>query len=1042
MQADKNIHLVRPKFPALPAGRQISSPKFQEGFSQGLGLGTWGLGLGAFLKCRNLPHSLHNYPFILLLFILIQINSLYAQDPLLRHYATNEGLPSDKISPMIQDKDGFIWFGTDVGVTRFDGIKFRNFTIEDGLSDNFIVIVKSDSKGRVWFGGYNGTVSYWLNGKIYNATSDTLLRGITAEWCFVNIFEDHENNIWFISANEYLILKKNKIIRNDNTPDIGLHCVINSKSGPISVFGSGFFIQNSKKLKLRYRFLSNFTFQSKYLQFSDGSFIFLSYYGVVLQDDTVQKLIIPFNEDLHNVKLPGFALSADSLLWISTQGLGLYCYDLKNPSNSPKIYLKNKLTSYVLADKEGNIWISTLNDGLYMIPVWGEKVIVYNKDNGLASNQCYAINKLNTGELFVGMHRGKLNLISDTNISDFKMYNSFNLNNRVNRIISQNDDVWIATDIWVIHYNSKTACHHIIKCRDSINVYLAYIRQMNAGDLGLGNNKIYIAGSLYKFEYPVKCEMNSYATIIREKSYGKNFSIFCDRSGQIWYGDRGGLKSIKDSSFFDHSGEDVLLTNRINSITETMDSTLVLATHGVGLLFYKNGKIVNRITSAQGLCDNICRRVFVHKDRVYVCTPSGLSVLFYSKGVIQSIQNLNTGNFLPSNQVYDIFADDEDISVATLNGVAVISQGVFEKIKPIIPLLSITEIRVNDSLISLEGDYNFSYKQNSLKVSFIGINFQRPNEVNYRYRLKNNQPWNSTKNTSLEFSFLPPGDYNFHIQARVQNGNWSPLQSFAFTISPPFWNTIWFRIIIILALALLTYLIVKRRLIINRKKQEEKLKIEKQIAELEQQALQTMMNPHFIFNVMNSIQHFINSNNKESANNYLTDFATLIRMNLSISYKKFIPLDEEINYLNLFLKFEKLRFGDKLTYEINVDPAIDASEVTVAVMMIQPFVENAVWHGILPMKDKGHIRVQIDKEADDLIKIRVEDNGVGIDQKFITDDYISQTNGSHGLSMTMQRLILLGKTSGHRLYIRYQHLHPEKENKGTIAELILPAVFY
>jgi len=202
------------------------------------------------------------------------------------------------------------------------------------------------------------------------------------------------------------------------------------------------------------------------------------------------------------------------------------------------------------------------------------------------------------------------------------------------------------------------------------------------------------------------------------------------------------------------------------------------------------------------------------------------------------------------------------------------------------------------------------------------------------------------------------------------------------------------------------------------------------------------MNPHFIFNVMNSIQSFINTNDKDAANQYLADFATLIRMNLAISYKKYIPLDEEINYLNLYLKFEKLRFGNNLTYEIIADPNIDTSESTIAVMMIQPFIENAVWHGILPIKDKGHIHVQIDKDGDDLIKIKVEDDGIGIDQKYLKDDFLSQINESHGLSMTMQRLILLGKSSVHELYIRYKHLHPEMENKGTIAELVLPAMFY
>ena len=1001
-----------------------------------------------------------NYQIILSFCLWFLVINLNAQDPLLRHYTTNDGIPSDKISPMIQDKDGFIWFGTDVGVTRFDGIKFRNFTLSDGLSDSHILKVKTDSKGRVWFLGQNGTVSYWLHGKIYNASSDTLLRDISTTSSdtllkdrrttsyFANLFEDYDNRLWFISTIKTVILDENKITILSGRSGI----VINCKSGPIfghygSPYNSPYFSKYVSGKLTKFELQYNLRPFSRYLPLPDGSVLFLSYKGVVWQEDTVQKLIIPFERAYSNGIFISMALSTDSLVWITVQGYGLYCYDLKIPIKSPKIYLKNKLTEHVLADKEGNIWISTLNEGLYMIPVWGEEVIVFNKENGLSYNQCYSICKLETGELLVGMDEGKVNLISNNKIFNVETYGCSNLNNRVYRILSRNDDVWIATQYGLMHQNKKTGCNHLIDDPEHynwINGGNGLQRIMWLRDIALGDNKIYIANQNRKFEYPIKCQQKSFnwATRIEVNKYSKNYSIYCDYSGQLWYGTTKGLKSIKDSSFIDRSKEDVLLTKRINSIAETKDSTLVLATHGFGVLFYKNGKIVKRLSSTEGLCNDICRRVFVHKDRIYVCTPSGLSVLLYLNGAIKFIQNLNTNNFLPSNQVNDVFADDEDISVATMNGVAMINQRVFEKIKPIIPLLSITEIMINDSIISLDGENIFSYKNNSLKISFIGINYQKPHEVNYRYRIKEDQSWNTTENTILEFSFLPPGEYIFQIQARVQNGNWSPVKSFAFTIKPPFWNTFWFRLLVILFLLFLGYCFVKRSLKKRRKKQEEKVKIEKQIAALEQQALQTMMNPHFIFNVMNSIQSFINTNDKEAANQYLADFATLIRMNLAISYKKYIPLDEEINYLNLYLKFEKLRFGNNLTYEIIADPNIDTSESTIAVMMIQPFIENAVWHGILPIKDKGHIHVQIDKDGDDLIKIKVEDDGIGIDQKYLKDDFLSQINESHGLSMTMQRLILLGKSSVHELYIRYKHLHPEMENKGTIAELVLPAMFY
>ncbi|NQU54143.1 MAG: hypothetical protein HQ522_16570, partial [Bacteroidetes bacterium] len=726
---------------------------------------------------------------ILSLFLaLVNLAELFAQNPLLRHFTSNEGLPGTTLYSMVQDRDGFLWFATDVGVARFDGINFQNYTISDGLSDNRIFNIKPDSKDRVWFMGSNGTVSYWLKGKIYNATSDTFLRNITSRTPFINCFEDNKNRLWFISGHENIILEKNQLKRFERWTDI----FINSKSGPIvgrasSHSFSRYTGQELIEFKLRH-YLIPF---SKFSTLPDGSVLFVSKEGIVWQSDTVQKVIIPYEWESSPGIMAGLALSVDSLLWITVQGIGLYCYDLKKPLLEPKIYLKGKLTKDVLADREGNIWISTINEGLYMIPVWGEKVIVFNKENGLASNPCYSINKLKTGELLVGMDEGKVNLISGNKIFNVKTYDCDNLENKVSRILSRNDDVWIASEYGIVHQNKKTGCDHFIKDSSHLKWAEDYQRIMHINDLSLGADKIYITATNTKFEYPLNCQKtsNHWATSIRAKRYIYNSSFYCDHSGQLWNGTFQGLFSILDDSVIDHSKEDTLLTKQIISIAETKNSIMVLGTYGFGVLFYKDGKILKRVTRTEGLCNDICRKIFVHKDRVYVSTPSGVSVLHYLNGKILSIQNLNTGNFLPSNHVNDVFADDENISVATMNGVAVISQDVFENIKPVLPFLSFTEISVDDSIISLEGVHRFPYKKNSLKIRFIGINFQKPHEVNYRYRLKENQTWKTTENNHLEMSFLPPDDYYFQLQARVQNGKWSPPKSFVFTITPPFWKT-------------------------------------------------------------------------------------------------------------------------------------------------------------------------------------------------------------------------------------------------------------
>ncbi len=956
-----------------------------------------------------------------LYFILIIATKVFAQFPLLRHYTTNDGIPSDKISPMIQDKDGFIWFGTDVGVTRFNGIKFQNFTLSDGLSDNNIVKVKSDSKGRVWFLGSNGTVSYWYNGKIFNSHSDTILKYITATTSFIDFFEDHQNRLWFLSGNEMLVLSKNKIKRFKRTSIL----VINSKFGPVF----GYFEDNTYyryvygkfiEFKLRYT-LKSF---STYLTLPDRTVLFTAREGVVWQNDTIQKLLIPFHGEFDEATLRGLSLSADSLLWITAQGRGLYSYDLKNPTKAHEVYLKQKLTSHVLVDSEGNIWVSTLNDGLYMIPAWGDKVMIYNKENGLASSQCYSINKLKTGELLVGMDEGKVNLISKGKTSDLPTYECCNLDNQVSRILSRNDDIWIATKFGLVHKNAKTGCDHLINDRDHLHVTWTYPWIMHLVDITLGDNNLYIAGYSKKFEYPIHCKINSdySATPIKEKEYVKNYCLFCDISGQVWYGTQGGLKSKKGEIFLYHAREDTLLSRRINSIAETNDSTLVLATQGFGVLFYKKGKIVNRITLADGLCENICRKIFIHRDRIYVSTPSGVSVLFYSKGIVQSIQNLNTGNFLPSNFVYDVYADDKDISVATQNGVAVISQSVFDKIKSVKPLLSITEIRVNDRLIALNEEYKFSYKENSLKVKFIGINYQKPYEVNYRYKLKDDQNWETTNDNNLDISFLQPGKYHFQMQARVLKGEWSPVKSFDFTIMPPFWKTWWFVVIcILLGLALVARLTLYQ---LNRINKMNRMKLISITAELH--ALRSQLNPHFIFNALNSIQEFVLTNDTKNASKYLSDFAGLMRTILEFSRSELISIEEEVDFLQRYLSLEQLRFLNKFNYKFEIDPAIDPGDNEIHSLLLQPFVENAIIHGVAKNGGKGMIFIRFLKSLANLI-VEIEDNGPGLSDDEHRED--KKTRASMALMIFKERIEKLNE--GKKNIIRYSFNSLTAPGHGT-----------
>lgn len=225
----------------------------------------------------------------------------------------------------------------------------------------------------------------------------------------------------------------------------------------------------------------------------------------------------------------------------------------------------------------------------------------------------------------------------------------------------------------------------------------------------------------------------------------------------------------------------------------------------------------------------------------------------------------------------------------------------------------------------------------------------------------------------------------------------------------------WWFITLIISILLLAALIgIVIFSFSQKRKQKKELKIQNTIATLEQKALQAMMNPHFVFNVINTIQYFIGIKESKAANQILTGFARLMRKHLEICLKSNITLFEEIQYLNLYLSLEKIRFDEKMNFYINIDSAIEVEEIIIPSMLIQPFIENAVWHGLLPKEDGGWIQINFTC-IDNLLRIKIIDNGIGISNSSKSKTPSQHT--SRGLELIHERVHLLNKINKTSIHI-------------------------
>jgi len=287
------------------------------------------------------------------------------------------------------------------------------------------------------------------------------------------------------------------------------------------------------------------------------------------------------------------------------------------------------------------------------------------------------------------------------------------------------------------------------------------------------------------------------------------------------------------------------------------------------------------------------------------------------------------------------------------------------------------------------------YDQNTIGVSFSAIEYLFPDKVQYAFRLSElHSEWRYAdyKSREILYSNLSPGKYTFQLKAQMLGGNWQmePVE-LIIIITPPFWQTWWFRILTGLLLVGIAFSFIRWRIALVRKKEQLKALHEKELLELEAKALRAQMNPHFVFNSLNSIKSLINKNENEKAANYLTTFSKLIRTLFHNSDKREVSLFEEIETCKLYTQLERMRFGDKIEFIFNVDESIDLKDIRVPALILQPLIENAIWHGLVPKETGGKIVFTV-KETDGTVVCTIDDDGIG---RELSNQYKVQYRATH-----------------------------------------------
>jgi ligand-binding sensor domain-containing protein len=960
--------------------------------------------------------------FLRLVLLVIIPGSAFSQEYSYTHYDVPEGLAGSTVYCLTQDKDGFMWMGTETGVSRFDGTHFRNFTTADGLPDMEVLQLFGDSKGRVWMAPFRQSICYYYHGRIHNQENDSLLGLIRLKGNIENFAEDRSGNILIQTRGGLHLYRVDGSVQQfdsiNGRPQAGGSAISRSLSGNFLVqdgdsvyeFSGGRFIPF---------FSVNFYFNTpNYLVMTPDMLVWLkdSLNTGVRSMSTGNRTLFPYVSYTHK----SYYVAGDTLVYTCGSSGAT---ELNIRTGGRKNFLKGIEVSRCFRDDEGNIWFATIGQGVYLL---NSEVIRHIDTRASPYDKCSVYSITRYGDtLFAGTNHHVLFSFLLPHLKERYAHTVLPLEK--DRIVyldeRQDGKIVMGTDLSIEKYVSGYFRGPIALSTVRIGAIKASFRKNEREVLFATNVGVFLFDE-------------DRSRVVDSIWRGRATAVFL-RDDSLFIGTLNGLYLVKRDRSVIFLGEKVpFFRKRIAAIAGSHDGILWVASYDyAGIAGYKNGKIVANITEKQGMTSNFCRTLNVHGDYLWVGTDKGLNKIDLSMpGYPVTQYTSNDG--LGSDIINTLYFDKSTVYVGTPAGISF-----FDENKSSVSAdcrLSLLAVTISDKdRMADTGGLALRYNENNIRFEYAGISYRSVGNISYKYRLMGlDNNWKNTRETFLDYPSLPSGKYEFQLLAVNKFGVASKPLTLHFTIAAPFWRTAWFFGLSFLVFLSLVWLFVFLWARGVRRRQEEKDRLAKRILDTEHMALRAQMNPHFIFNCLNSIQQFVFDQDIVSANKYISGFAKLIRATLQHSTTAYIPLANEMDYLSTYLSLEKLRFQDKMDYSIEVDPSLNRREIFIPPMLIQPYVENCMRHGLRHKKDgKGYIWVSARPVEDKMVCI-IEDNGIGRQRaaQYKTREHIEYQ--SRGMSLTADRIRLINAVHGDSIRTEVIDLQDE-QGRATGTRVII-----
>ena len=946
-----------------------------------------------------------------------------------RHFTSKDGLAGSNVLAFHQDKKGFIWFATSTGLSRFDGHEFVNYSTADGLLSNNLTGITTNSGDSLFISTYNSGINVLYNdlfsvykiNKVHTPLIHHMVGNSNRLFIYGDYFSEiYNNNLQRILGygfikNEFV---KNHIQINNALAICDTNVLIFSSSGVYQLINN-----NLSKIKLNT--VDEYSITSSF-KLSDTTILMGGLDKIWNYDIKTKKYKLQYNFNQRNNSIQNILVDDFSNIWISFTNRGLYLLRDSTLVNLGNLLGLNKSQiNFIQKDIEGNIWIGTFGQGVYCF--YNLALTIFTPKDGLQNNYVLSINADPDNRIVIGTFNG-LNIYDNNKLENLST--GFKGDYHYIRGIQKGEDnkMYIFgsfedknNGIYKISTNKYGNITYRI-----FNIAAALVKDENYymwggwdGDIGTG-----------KLSGAIRTE-NSINNIFNDPEQNVRINkIVIDYLGNYWIGSTGGLCRIENNKtiyFRNH----IILTKEINDIKQDRNNVIWIAT-SEGIVSFKNNSWTD-YSNLFGKNISINAIAFDNGNGIWLGSNHGLILLKNNK-IVDYSEKLG----LLNNEINALYYDKKEniLWIGTNQGLSKLDIRIFNKYKEIVPSTYITMINADDSVYNKNSQIIFPSTTKKIHLKFTSINFSEPKSIIYEYKFdREGEKWSSTRIPEIQFASLQQGSYNLLIRSKLSSGKWDIPINFTFTITTPFYKNYYFYSLILLLLISFIYLVAKSLISLKQKKEMIKKEAEHQVILLKQQALAAMMNPHFVFNSLNSIQNFINSHNLNEANSYLTNFAKLIRLNLNISEYSEITLEEELRRLSLYLSLEKKRFGDDFNFFIKTTSRVNTEKIKIPNMIIQPFVENSIRHGILPNGNKGNLDISIDINNSNELLIIIEDDGVGFDKSL---NVKKSGHISKGIKIIENRLELISsKKYNKRKLIQIEKIESNFRT-GTRVTILLP----